>query len=1289
MKTLKLAIILFLINFSLVYAQVGIGTTTPNSRLDIRSSNQATPANNDGILIPKIDEFPTINPTAAHDGMMVFVTGAGTPSKGFYYWDNGLSSWVNFTTGGNDHDWYEQGGTTAPDNINDDKYTFGRTSIGTNNVIFPLHVHTSSAIRSLNVTNTATSGIISGIHNELSGNVTNVLDSQRGLYNFLPGSSDNNQFGVYNNMTGTGNGMKYGVYNAITQNSSSDLYGTYNTITGSASGGTYSRYGTYNRINNSSVSNNYGVFNYLIGGAISPQTGIQNVIANSTSATQYGVRNILGSTGSTGQQYGVYNEFTSTSNAAQTGISNNLSNNGSGIKFGVINNLSGDGDDLHYGTINNITGDGDGQKIGTNNFILSTGIGDKFTSFNRISSSSGGTGYGVYSDVIKAGSFSGFFRGFVAIGTEVFNSGVPNYYIFPASRGTANQVMRTDGAGNVTWVDGTTLGDDDHDFYEEGTTIAPNDINDNMFTMGNVAIGKSTTTWPFDLESSVGGRGASILMNGSANVTTYGLLSEITNSSDASHVGLFGRVLGGGDGEHRGVHTLLNGGGTGLHYGMLNEIQGAGTGYQYGVRNNISNSSDSWHFGMYNELTGTGTGQHSGVVSVFREGTGNLTGAWTQFSDNVGNGNQIGRYTTFLTGTTTGLVAGGFTDIATVVGDGVHYSTYSRNLSDGDGDHFGMYNILSGSGDGDHWGAENILSGSGTGFHSGTRNIFSEGSGNLTGTWNQFSGNVGNGNQIGMFNNYFAGGNGVLAGVYTQIQNTVTGTGIHYGVYTDLSSQSAGTHYGMLNLIALGGGAERLGIRNTFTGDNGADTYGVSNAITGTNTGNNYGIHNLFSGSSDGANYGLWNLINPTNNNVDNIGVRNEISNGGTMNVYGTYNLIGGAGAGDKYGTFIQIGSGSGGTHYGVYSDVLKVGSFAGYFLGDVSIGTTAANSYIMPLSRGINGQVITTDGVGNLSWANASTFADNLGNHNATTTLDLNTNQITEVSRLITTPTDDYDKIRVYNSANYTIGMHSAMTYGFLNDWATTFTMNNDLDRGWVWRDVSDAQNDGAMSLTTDGRMTLKTYLNIPNTVDASGTVNTGALQIGNNLRIDLNEIITNTNNTLWVQYDNNGDFRVDNTTLCVDASLNRVGIGTIAPAYQLQLTANSAAKPTSNAWTVASDAQLKTNVRPFTDGINLIKQINPVWFTYNGKAGMPIETGVGTLAQEFQKIAPYMVKPWDYTNEDGSTESYLGVDYGPLNFVVVNAIQEQQSIIENQQSEIDLLKQQIEEIKLLLIKE
>lgn len=79
----------------LSWAQVGINTTSPESQLDIRSSNQATPSNTDGLLIPKVDDFPVANPTAAQQGMLVYLTTtSGTNEPGFYYWDDITTTWI-------------------------------------------------------------------------------------------------------------------------------------------------------------------------------------------------------------------------------------------------------------------------------------------------------------------------------------------------------------------------------------------------------------------------------------------------------------------------------------------------------------------------------------------------------------------------------------------------------------------------------------------------------------------------------------------------------------------------------------------------------------------------------------------------------------------------------------------------------------------------------------------------------------------------------------------------------------------------------------------------------------------------------------------------------------------------------------------------------------------------------------------------------------------------------------------------------------------------------------------
>ncbi len=194
-----------------------------------------------------------------------------------------------------------------------------------------------------------------------------------------------------------------------------------------------------------------------------------------------------------------------------------------------------------------------------------------------------------------------------------------------------------------------------------------------------------------------------------------------------------------------------------------------------------------------------------------------------------------------------------------------------------------------------------------------------------------------------------------------------------------------------------------------------------------------------------------------------------------------------------------------------------------------------------------------------------------------------------------------------------------------------------------------------------------------------------------GNNVTIDDNEIMARSNNlpsTLTLN-NNGGNLVIDGTF-----AGTLVGIGLSSPAYQLHMSANSAAKPLSSSWTVTSDARLKKDVSNFNDGLALVQKIHPVWFNYTGEAGMPTnERGIGTLAQELQNIAPYMVKEWTYTGKDGEKKNYLAVDYGAMDFVLVNAIKEQQvqiekknSQLEQQQEEINTMKSRIASIETAL---
>jgi len=81
------------------FAQVGVNTTSPKSTLDIVATSATNPTNTDGVLVPRLDAFPAIDPGPDQNGMLVFLTQDITGYfKGFHYWDEPLKDWIPFAT---------------------------------------------------------------------------------------------------------------------------------------------------------------------------------------------------------------------------------------------------------------------------------------------------------------------------------------------------------------------------------------------------------------------------------------------------------------------------------------------------------------------------------------------------------------------------------------------------------------------------------------------------------------------------------------------------------------------------------------------------------------------------------------------------------------------------------------------------------------------------------------------------------------------------------------------------------------------------------------------------------------------------------------------------------------------------------------------------------------------------------------------------------------------------------------------------------------------------------------
>ena len=130
-----------------------------------------------------------------------------------------------------------------------------------------------------------------------------------------------------------------------------------------------------------------------------------------------------------------------------------------------------------------------------------------------------------------------------------------------------------------------------------------------------------------------------------------------------------------------------------------------------------------------------------------------------------------------------------------------------------------------------------------------------------------------------------------------------------------------------------------------------------------------------------------------------------------------------------------------------------------------------------------------------------------------------------------------------------------------------------------------------------------------------------------------------------------------------------------------------SGAYKPGGGNWAALSDENLKTNIVEFTDGLNEIMKIEPVTYNYNEKTNFDqSEKHVGIVAQDIQKIAPYMVSDFDLVEHTEETVNKKGtfksVDPSAFTYMLINAVKEQQQIIESQNESIENLQQSVSQL-------
>ena len=750
----------------------------------------------------------------------------------------------------------------------------------------------------------------------------------------------------------------------------------------------------------------------------------------------------------------------------------------------------------------------------------------------------------------------------------------------------------------VLWVALGGSSATDLDWYEQGTTNAPNAITDNIFTNGAVGINTfATGSRQLNVAAGNFASEAGYFSNVSATAgTKTGLYTSVSSNTNASKYGLY-NSLGSIDnsGVLYGTYNRLFGANNEVRYGLYNDFSGSGAGNNYGVYSNMNPSAMGDIWGAFNNITNDQAGDKIGVENRL-----------------AGSG-------------------------------GRKYGTLNEITANGTLSSYGTLNRISGTGSGFMYGAYNEINGAGTGTHIASYNAAASSSNdNLHGSYNSING---------------------------------SGSGAHYGSYNLLSGTSPGLQYGTYNDINVAG----IGIH--------------------------YGTRTLISGMANGEKHGSSVQIGNTGNGVH----------------FGSRNNLTGTGTGEKYGSHNSIETTAGGTHFGVYSDVLKQDSFAGYFRGNVAIGTTPAinptpDYYLLPPSRGTVNQIMQSDGFGVTSWVD----------NPAVVTAENGLSTTSSVVRLGGT----LNQNSAIDQANFSLDFNLSGTGDFnVQDNGTTHfqvrdngntyfggeavvTINDDIAGNRVARLFNIFDEEGALYLYKNGMPQHRLDAGFTTVFNEQGDdinfrieSDTNPLAFGvdagENVMFAGTDTVSLTNNGATVNgvtveyvasfyrndHTNGTAVQMGSTEYITDfGNLIWGPYGSWAPYSDNTFDLGTSTFRWDDVYATAgvvntSDIRLKKNIKNLSYGLAEVMKLEPISYQWKNSRD-PAEVKIGFSAQQLLTVLPEVVKTHDfvYPDEKGPGElqenENLGVYYSDIIPVLTKAIQEQQLLIEKLNGRIETLE-------------
>jgi hypothetical protein len=1252
-------------------AQVGVGNTNPQASLDISASSTTSPANNDGILIPRMSAFPSA-PGTTRDGMLIFYTGTAADGKGFYYWNQTTTSWIKIASDGKNtlDEAYDEGGAGAGRIINAND---GSVRInGTDGFL---------------VTGTVNSG--NTIDSEITGAGTRMFFNPRKAA-FRAGRAVGNEWDNSN----------IGYY-SVAFSRGSRASGQYSFAMGFDSGATGNH--SFSFGDSSAATGDFsvslGAVNIASGNS-SLAMGLEN-IASGDNASVFGLNNTSPSFAET--TFGLFSSNYTPFNTTAFNLSDRL--------FTIGNGSS----DTNRSNALTIFKSGRMRINDAYAMPLTDGSAGQVmtTDGNGIVSFQDAPGGGTLDDAYDFGGPGVGNTINTTDGSLILQGGTSSLYASSnqTDQGITGLFTNYTVAGSATYTGITGL-------YQNLTSNATGSFS-SVYGIRNRFLGSKGGIAMFNEFQNY--------TEGANGIHNYYSSGDLNGSFGFKNTQAPAFTI---NGNYTGYINSIQSSGTGIKTGFNSIIQNTGSGDKYGFRSLISTTSGGTHYGIYSNALKAGSyaGYFLGRVAIGTTTTNNYflpSSRGTNGQVMTANSAGVVTWETPATYTDTdnqqidilnlngtdleislqddgvatqtldlsSLQDGVGTDNQNIAGSGLSGTNLTIGIENGTSQVINLSSLQDGVGT-DNQNIQNLAFNATTnvltvGIENGgaqTVNLAALDSGGDINNVTAGTGLTGGGTTGSVTLNAF-GANGLTTNADdirlggNLIENTtitqnafdlnfgLTSAAGNFTVDTNtLVVESSGdTGFGVTNPehpvhIVDNAAGEREGIYVDKNDNTTQETNGIYVGKSGSGTGRSHAIRTLNDGTGTGQKYGVFNTISATSAG-NQYGTRNFMSGNTTAWQFGTFNNIDNGATGNQYGVYNGMRGASANNLYGVYNEFERA--------------YTSPNDIVGVRNRFTNG----TPGTNGMSgvWTDFTTTG--------------NGNFYGVRNEFSNSATGSGNKYGTYNQISGSAGGTHYGSYNSVNvsdGWAGYF-----LGKNYISQRLSIGETDNA-----DGRLAI---------LNNSGGSNPAHIQLtetsaNDGPRIQFANGAETTNEwTLFGRADNTiseSSFNFFHTTTGNvmeikgdgDVEINgQLGVNINNPTYAISLpnsTAIGTGRGLANAWITYSDSRVKSNQQTLANGLSLIEQMTPkTYFHHNGT----IEDGVlnlsangeetlGFIAQELYEILPEAVqKPED------ENESLWSVDYNKVIPVTVKAIQELNTKVETLEAENKTLKQQLSKLQQL----